>query len=189
MNYLAHAYFSSSNLQRMGNLLADFYRKSEITHLPLEIQSGIFRHRKIDDFTDHHPEILKAKTIFAPLVGRYSGAFVDVSLDYFLANDAKHTEQFWRDFAQETYRILEENKNYWPQKFEAIYPNMVKNNWLYHYRFDWAIEYSFNNLFAKAKYLDKNPAVFEAFLANLPALKDCYEIFIEDLKLVLVEMS
>jgi acyl carrier protein phosphodiesterase len=44
-------------------------------------------HRAIDTFTDSHPAIHEAKKVFSPLVRLYAGAFVDVAMDYFLAND------------------------------------------------------------------------------------------------------
>jgi hypothetical protein len=47
---------------------------------------------------------------------------------------------------------------------------MEHDDWLYNYREDWGIKFSIQNVLNKAKYLDKDIPVFEAFLNN----KDFY---------------
>jgi len=54
---------------------------------PPGIRRGILLHRMIDSFTDDHPRVHEAKEIFRPLYRLYSGAFIDVAFDHFLAND------------------------------------------------------------------------------------------------------
>ena len=83
MNFLAHSFLSFSEEQVIGNMIADFVNNREVK----EIQSGIRLHRGIDTFTDAHPIVHQAKKFFSPKVRLYAGAFVDVSFDYFLAND------------------------------------------------------------------------------------------------------
>jgi acyl carrier protein phosphodiesterase len=68
-------------------MIADFVKNREREFLPMEIQKGIKLHRAIDTFTDAHPVVHQAKRFFSPMVRLYAGAFVDVSFDYFLAND------------------------------------------------------------------------------------------------------
>ena len=85
MNYLAHSILSYTSGQLVGNMIADFIKNNERESFPLEIQEGIKLHRFIDTFTDTHPAVSEAKKIFSPLVRLYSGAFVDVAFDYFVA--------------------------------------------------------------------------------------------------------
>ena len=86
MNYLAHSFLAFSDEQIVGQFLEDVIPNRDRYSYPIEIQEGITLHREVDTFTDAHPSISEAKKIFSPLVRLYSGAFVDVSMDYFLAN-------------------------------------------------------------------------------------------------------
>ena len=83
MNFLAHTYLSFTDEQIVGNLIGDFIKNKKRDHLSEGIQQGITLHRAIDAFTDVHPKVLEAKTVFQPIVRLYSGAFVDVVFDYF----------------------------------------------------------------------------------------------------------
>ena len=81
MNFLAHSILSFSDEQIVGNLIGDFIKNRDKKKLPEKIQQGVMMHRAIDAFTDVHPKVSEAKTVFQPLVRLYSGAFVDVVFD------------------------------------------------------------------------------------------------------------
>ena len=87
MNFLAHSFLTFNDGQIVGQFLEDFIRNKDRYSFPKDIQDGITLHRSIDTFTDSHPAIHEAKKVFSPLVRLYAGAFVDVSMDYFLATD------------------------------------------------------------------------------------------------------
>ena len=58
MNFLAHLKLSGDHESIMlGNFIADHIRGNKIHHLPQEVIDGIMLHRKIDYYTDHHPEL------------------------------------------------------------------------------------------------------------------------------------
>ena len=107
MNFLAHSYLSFSEEQLVGNMIADFVKNRDVARLPESIQKGIKLHRAIDTFTDAHPLIHEAKAPFRPLVRLYSGAFVDVAFDYFLANDTtENSKREWQEHSQRVYDVL-----------------------------------------------------------------------------------
>ena len=58
---------------------------------------------------------------------------------------------------------------------------MEQDNWLYNYRHDQNIKFSMRNVLNKAKYLEKDIPVYEAFLNNKDALQKCYDDFFPDL--------
>src|SRR5262245_44062659 len=88
MNYLAHAYLSFNDPEVLvGNLINDFVKGKKRFDYPKGIQRGIALHRAIDNFTDQHDATREAKAIFRPAYRLYSGAFVDVVYDHFLAID------------------------------------------------------------------------------------------------------
>ena len=183
MNFLAHSYLSFSEEQLVGNMIADFVKNRDVARLPESIQKGIKLHRAIDTFTDAHPLIHEAKAPFRPLVRLYSGAFVDVAFDYFLANDtAENSQREWQEHSREVYAVLRRYEKFLPEVFKKVLDKMQQDDWLYNYRNEWGIEYSFRNVVNKAQFLDKTTNVFPAFLANKDFLREKYEIFFPEIK-------
>ena len=183
MNFLAHSYLSFSEEQLVGNMIADFVKNRDVARLPESIQKGIKLHRAIDTFTDAHPLIHEAKAPFRPLVRLYSGAFVDVAFDYFLANDTtENSQREWQEHSREVYAVLRRYEEFLPEVFKKVLDKMQQDDWLYNYRNEWGIEYSFRNVVNKAQFLDKTTNVFPAFLANKDFLLEKYEIFFPEIK-------
>lgn len=183
MNFLAHSYLSFSEEQLVGNMIADFVKNRDVSRLPESIQKGIKLHRAIDTFTDAHPLIHEAKAPFRPLVRLYSGVFVDVAFDYFLANDiAENSQRDWQEHSQRVYAVLRRYEEFLPEVFKKVLDKMQQDDWLYNYRNEWGIEYSFRNVVNKAQFLDKTTNVFPAFLANKDFLREKYEIFFPEIK-------
>ena len=183
MNFLAHSYLSFSEEQLVGNMIADFVKNRDVARLPESIQKGIKLHRAIDTFTDAHPLIHEAKAPFRPLVRLYSGAFVDVAFDYFLANDTtENSQREWQKHSQRVYAVLRRYEEFLPEVFKKVLDKMQQDDWLYNYRNEWGIEYSFRNVVNKAQFLDKTINVFPAFLANKDFLREKYEIFFPEIK-------
>lgn len=183
MNFLAHSYLSFSEEQLVGNMIADFVKNRDVARLPESIQKGIKLHRAIDTFTDVHPLIHEARAPFRPLVRLYSGAFVDVAFDYFLANDTtENSQREWQEHSQRVYAVLRRYEEFLPEVFKKVLDKMQQDDWLYNYRNEWGIEYSFRNVVNKAQFLDKTTNVFPAFLANKDFLREKYEIFFPEIK-------
>ncbi len=179
MNYLAHSFLAFSEEQIVGQFLEDIIPNRDRFSYPEGMQQGITLHREIDTYTDAHPELRDAKKIFSPLVRLYSGAFVDVSMDYFLANSL--SDQELRNHAENVYLVLRKYQEILPERLVRMVDGMEKDNWLYNYKEDWGIKYSMQNVLNKAKYLDKNLAVFEVFLNNKPQLQKHFDVFFPDL--------
>ncbi|KQS89200.1 ACP phosphodiesterase [Chryseobacterium sp. Leaf394] len=184
MNFLAHSFLSFSDGQIVGQFLEDYIRNKDRFSFPKDIQNGITMHRAIDTFTDSHPAIHEAKKVFSPLVRLYSGAFVDVSMDYFLANDLTvNSLQGWKSHSQNVYKVLNRHLHLFPENFKTMLSRMESEDWLYNYRTDRSIGFSMKNVLHKAKYLDKDIPVFEAFSDNKKFLKECYDHFFQELYL------
>lgn len=182
MNFLAHSFLTFNDGQIVGQFLEDFIRNKDRYSFPKDIQDGITLHRAIDTFTDSHPAIHEAKKVFSPLVRLYAGAFVDVSLDYFVANDLQlNSLQGWKNHSLKVYRVLHENYEFLPDNFRYMLTRMEQDNWLYNYRHDQNIKFSMRNVLNKAKYLEKDIPVFQAFLDNKDVLQKCYDDFFPDL--------
>lgn len=185
MNFLAHAYLSFDEPEILaGNMMGDFVKGKQKNTFPDSIRKGIELHWFIDSFTDTHPVAIAARQAFRPLAGLYSGMFVDIAFDYFLANDVNEkTENEWQAFAQNIYQMLDKHRHHFPENFGELFHYMQTHDWLYGYRFDRQIKNSFNSVSRRAKYLTINAdEVFAAFQNNIPFLKDCYDRFFPELK-------
>ena len=185
MNYLAHAYLSFNQPQILvGNMISDFVKgKTKFNYLP-GIQKGIILHRAIDEFTDNHPATKSAKEFFRPAYRLYSGAFVDVVYDHFLALD---TNEFpnslsLKNFSLQVYQTLEQNFSYLPLRFQNFFPYMQQHNWLFNYQYKTGIEKSFGGLVYRAKYINEYSTAFTVFNKEYKILQECYSAFFPDLK-------
>ncbi len=132
MNYLAHIYLSEPTPEgRLGGLLGDFVKGSlQKVENPL-LRQSIELHRRIDSFTDAHPKFISAKQLFQPEQRRYSGIFLDIFYDHFLACNFKELTNYnLNDFAEEFYTILLSRSEYLPEPLKGAAFRMVSQNWL-----------------------------------------------------------
>ncbi len=185
MNYLAHAYLSFNNPEVLvGNVISDFIKGKKKFDYDKNIQQGITLHRLIDSFTDAHKATHEAKKIFKPAVGLYSGAFVDIVYDHFLANDANQlSANEWMIFSQNTYQSLQSFKDIFPERFAKMFPHMISHNWLYNYRYLQGIENSFKGLVYRAAYLQSSEEAFYLFQKEYETLQRCYNNFFSNVKM------
>lgn len=185
MNYLAHAYFSFNHSEVLvGNMISDFVKGKQQFLYPPNIQKGIQLHRAIDNFTDTHNTIKQAKELFKPQIGLYAGAFVDIALDYFLANDKNifPSDNQLNSFAQNVYETLNTNHIHLPENFATILPFMQQHNWLYFYKDASGIAKSFSGTTRRASYINPTHTAFDIFIAENNTLQQMYDNFIIDLK-------
>lgn len=184
MNLLAHAYLSFHEEETLvGNMISDDVKGQQKNHYPPAIQKGIQLHRYIDSFTDQHPVVQKASQLFRPLTRKYAGAFIDISFDYFLANDPEQEPpEGWKNFTSWVYHTLDGYNQWHPSRFGRFYPFMRDQDWLYHYRYEESIGKSLDNLMRRARYLDNDLPVRQVFMDNKAALNDYYHAFFPELK-------
>ncbi len=184
MNYLAHAYLSFNDPGILaGNMISDFVKGKKQFDFPEVIQKGIKLHRSIDVFTDEHALTKQAKQFFKPAVGLYSGAFVDVAYDHFLACDKNEfTDESLLDFSSSVYTKLDDFQSILPEKFARMLPYMRNDNWLYNYRKLSGTEKSLEGLARRAKYLNNSNMAFNCFKENYKSIAECYAAFFPQLK-------
>jgi len=184
VNYLAHAYLSFNHTEiLLGNLVSDFVKGKKKFQFPVLIQKGIELHRAIDEFTDNHEATKKAKTFFKPAYRLYSGAFVDVVYDYFLANDTtEFSGNELLEFSNDVYVKLKIQEQFFPEKFHQVFYYMQLHNWLYNYQYKEAIKKSFRSLVHRAAYMHDSSMAYTIFESNIEELKDCYNEFFPSLK-------
>lgn len=164
-------------------MISDFVKGKKKFDYHFNIQKGITLHRAIDSFTDEHPATKEAKEIFRPNYRLYSGAFVDVVYDHFLAADKEEfTEESLHHFTQKVYNVLDRHETIMPERFARMFPYMKLQNWLFHYRSRWGTEKSLGGLVRRAAYLTESQSAFRLFETHYELLQQCYRQFWADIK-------
>jgi acyl carrier protein phosphodiesterase len=167
----------------VGNMISDFVKGRKKFDYPPLVQKGIVLHRAIDEFTDDHEATKKAKEFFRPQYRLYSGAFVDVVYDHFLAiNKNEFTDDSLMGFTQTTYQTLSPFIHIFPERFQKMFPYMQSQNWLYNYRYRWGIERSFGGVVRRAAYLTESEIAFSLFENHYGELEQCFTDFFPALK-------
>ncbi len=185
MNFLAHAYLSFGNKEiLLGNMISDFVKGSQQYRYPSVIHKGIVLHRCIDSFTDAHPVTKEAKEVFRSEYRLYSGAFVDVVYDHFLAKDLSefNTEEELRQFAQQCYQSLNTQQQWMPKQFARMFQYMKTQDWFSNYRSQWGIMRSFNGLVMRSSFLHDASKAGVLLQSNYDFLENCFLKFWKDLK-------
>jgi acyl carrier protein phosphodiesterase len=179
LNYLAHAYLSFGHPEILaGNMISDFVKGKKKFDYPPGIQKGIALHRAIDGFTDSHEATREAKEVFRPHYRLYSGAFVDVVYDHFLATDpSEFTGASLLDFSLQVYSTLEQEKQWLPERFAGMFPYMKEYNWLFNYRTRWGTGKSLGGVVRRALYLTESETAYQLFEQHYQLLQDCYRHF------------
>jgi acyl carrier protein phosphodiesterase len=184
MNYLAHARLSFNDPPVLvGNMISDFVKGKKKFDYPSPILAGITLHRLIDNFTDDHPATKKAREFFHPYYRLYSGAFVDVVYDHFLARDTgEFPGNSLLTFSEGVYAHLESQQSWLPQPFSNMFQHMRSQNWLYHYHTRKGTEQSFGGVVRRAVYLQESDAAVKVFNEHYQPLEECYRQFWSDVK-------
>lgn len=109
MNYLAHLFLSEPEpLSMIGNMAGDFVKGADkLAALPALARRGVRFHRKLDAFTDAHPDAREAAALLRDRWGRWSPVLVDVFFDHFLASDwDRYSQERLRDYLDRFYGTL-----------------------------------------------------------------------------------
>ncbi|WP_109338825.1 ACP phosphodiesterase [Saliniradius amylolyticus] len=136
MNYLAHLYLAQPTADsHFGNLLGDFCRGLDTSVYSQPVLAGLNNHRRVDRFTDAHPEVLAAKSVFSRRRRRFAGIALDVLFDHFLIRHwAQYNDQAFDDFCQQAYARLERRLPMMPPRMQRVVSMMIQHHWMAHYR-------------------------------------------------------
>nr|WP_107037700.1 ACP phosphodiesterase [Brumimicrobium mesophilum] len=71
----------------VANLFGDFVKGRNYSYLPQIVQEGVFLHRQIDDFIDHHPLITELRLHLYHELPKIAGIAIDLYFDHLLAKN------------------------------------------------------------------------------------------------------
>jgi len=135
MNYLAHLYLSGNSDEiKLGNFIGDFVKGNKYLDYPEEVAYGIKLHRRIDSFTDQHPEVKKCINILRPGYGRYAGIVTDIFFDHFLAaNWNEYSVSTLRQFTKHAHAVFLSNFALLPFRVKQFLPFLIQHKRLESY--------------------------------------------------------
>ena len=179
MNYLAHAFLSNNNTDLLiGNFIADHLRGNDFKNYSPQIIEGIYLHRRIDTFTDVHPNFKAAKRIFYNGFERYSGVLVDIYFDHLLAkNFSNYSKIPLKEFCDIVYNIYSESKHLFPKSSSNFLDYVLKNNIYYEYSSVAGIEKVLFHLSHRIKHGVMLNQSVEIFKEHEMELQENFEIF------------
>ena len=178
MNFLAHLYLSDNQEDLLvGNFLADFINNKAVAKLPRPIQEGIRLHRKIDSFTDGHPNVLNSVRRLRPVHHKFAPVVLDICFDYILVkNWHRYSEVPLEKFTAGVYEILENNISLMPDFLQERLPKMIADDWLVKYGTEEGLRFTFSRM----KLRTSHPRFFENAVESL--MKD-YQLYEQDFNL------
>lgn len=186
MNYLAHLFLAEdSDESLLGNLLGDFVKGRLEDQYSPEIIKGIKTHRKVDLYTDLHPNFLACKKLLRPDRRRFAGIIVDMSFDHFLAkNWSDYSDLNLKDFTNRVYRILLSREPTLPPKLRQRIPYMVQDDWLGSYRDIETIGLALNAISRRLSRFEKSRPIkdgLDDIKANYDEFEENFREFFPDL--------
>ena len=184
LNYLAHYYLADADDGLIvGNMLADYVPGNKYKRLPAHIQRGVILHRKIDEFTDTHPEVEKTKVRLRDKYRKYSPVISDVFYDYSLgSNWAEYHDKPLKEFSKGIYKTLYEHVELLPEKAQLILSYMSKDDWLYHYSTFYGIEMALKGLSRRAKFETEMASAIDDLKRDHKQIEVEFKVFFEELR-------
>lgn len=135
MNYIAHIHIGQlTQTSMVGNFLGDFVKGSQLERLPRDIEVGIRLHRKVDVFTDQHPDVKQLKLLFPRFLQRVSGIALDIYFDHLLLlHWQKFSERESQAFFSQFYQQLMIMELDLGKRFERVKEGLLSHRWLQDY--------------------------------------------------------
>lgn len=136
MNLVAHQFLSFNQIDlQKGNLLGEVIHGKKYLLYPDDIAKGILLHRFIDSFTDVHPLVKSATSIFHKTHGKFSPVIVDVVFDYFLIkNWSSFSDESFIEFKKYCYFIFKETLDEFPLELQYMLAHLLQHDWFHRYQ-------------------------------------------------------
>lgn len=135
MNFLGHIYFSDNDPELMyANLFGDFVKGSDLSSYPTKIKKGIVLHRAIDNYIDHHPDVVQLMHHLYPSLPKITGIAIDLYFDHLLASNwNKFHSVDYRQYLNKFYAHSIEDESGYPESFKAFMRILKQKDWMIHY--------------------------------------------------------
>ena len=183
MNHLAHALLSGADDDvLLGSLLGDFWRGAPDPAWSAQVAAGVALHRKIDVYTDSHPEVSRARSLFEPPLRRYAGILIVVYFDHALARDwPEHADEPLADFSHRVGELFERNRHWLPADLNRFARYFRAHGLFAAYAERTTIEQVLAGIGTRLRHANPMAEAGPALWHNAPALDAVFERFFPDL--------
>lgn len=182
MNYLGHLYFSNNDFELMYyNLFGDYVKGRDLSRFPEKVQEGLWLHREIDNYVDHHPKVVELLHHLYPELPKISGIAVDLYFDHLLAKNWKdyHTLEL-NSYLDQFYQTVPKHFEFFTDDFKFVLSKMISGKWINRYgEFD-GLKLTCERLSARIPFkndLFKAPAVYTMMEKEIEAT---FRVYMEE---------
>jgi acyl carrier protein phosphodiesterase len=184
MNHLAHVFLSGADADvRLGAMLGDFWHGAPDPAWPAGVRGGVLLHRKIDVYTDSHPLVLEAKSLFESPWRRFAGILLDVYFDYALARDwSRYADEPIDALSASTLHLLEANASWLPPGLVSFSRYMRTHGLFGRYAERAMIERVLAGIGARLRHANPLHQAGPALWSKVTALDTCFEEFFPQLQ-------
>lgn len=178
MNFLAHLHLSFPDSDEMtGNFMGDFVKGNAWSKYPPKIINGILIHRAIDVYTDKNSSAMRLVNMLKPIYKRYAGVASDMVFDHFLARNFHiFSKLSLNDFAEFTYKTLNDNRHYLPERVAFILDRIRESGRLQMYETLSGVENSFHIMSQRTSLPDNTKELMQFIQSNDAIIE---QIFLE----------
>ncbi|MBU2018147.1 MAG: acyl carrier protein phosphodiesterase [Bacteroidetes bacterium] len=182
MNFLGHLFFSGDNHKLMAsNLFGDFIKGKDLSHLSYETQKGIYLHRQIDQYIDHHPAVLELMHTFYPILPKVTGLAIDLFFDHLLAKNWRiYSEIDLAAYTQQFYDSIDFENPDFNANFKMVLSKMKEKNWLYQYQFPYGLYKACQGVSSRISFPNELKNGLIVFEANESIISSTFAVYMND---------
>jgi acyl carrier protein phosphodiesterase len=182
VNYLAHLYLSHGSPEAViGSVMGDFVKGPLEGRYSDGIRRAIQLHRRIDSYTDAHPQVRTSRNRVSPARRRFAGIMIDMFYDHFLAwNWTAYSSVPLPDFARRAYALLLSEEAMLSPDLRRVIGLMAEQDWLTAYREPAAIDVALNRMSRRLRRENTLAGSAEELMSNYAELAADFQSFFPD---------
>lgn len=182
MNFLGHLYFSDNNPELMyANLYGDTVKGTVLENYPPIIQSGIFLHRSIDHYIDHHPKVVALMRELYSELPKVTGIAIDLFFDYLLASNwNKYHNENYDDFVNRFYAYQPVYWDAFSDDFKEFIGHLRSHRWISYYREFEGLRHACKGVSSRISFKNQLGEAPEVFIKNEKIIRSCFEEYMSE---------
>lgn len=182
MNFLGHLFLSDNDTQLMlNNLFGDFAKGKDLSRFPEQVQNGIRLHRQIDNYIDHHPDVLNLVHILQPQLPKVAAIAVDLFFDHLLAKNW-NTYHYMplNQYLNNFYENCKPEITVYGAEFVHFVEKLIQYNWISYYPEIEGLEKASRGVASRLSFSTKLPEARAVFEQHELLISQVFEKYMND---------